>query len=73
MQSQVNETDEEEIISIRELVHTIDIRVNMVDLEVTNNLHAVEDGQGRSLAADQPTRNAPIDEVIQLSPNNPPV
>ena len=71
MQSQVDEADKEETLSMRELVHTIDIRVNMVDLKVTSNLHAAEDGQGRSLAADQPTRDAPIDEVIQLSPNNP--
>ena len=73
IQSQVNEANEEETFSIRELVHTIDIHMDMVDLEITSNFHAAEDGQGRLLAADQPTRNAPIDEVIQLSPNNPPV
>ena len=31
---------------MRELVHAIDTHVEMVDLEVTRNLHAVGDGQG---------------------------
>ena len=71
IQSQVNAVNEEETLSMRELVHAIDTHVDMVDLEVTSNLQATEDGQGRSLAANQPTENAPTDEVIQLPPNDP--
>ena len=58
---------------MRELVHAIDTHVEMVDLEVTNNLHA-EEGQGQTLAIDQPTGNATahrVDEVTQASPAEP--
>ena len=34
---------------MRELVHAIDTHMEMVDLEVTNNLH-FEEGQGQTLA-----------------------
>ena len=71
VQSQVDATDEEETFSMRELVHAIDTHVETVDLKVTNNLHAAKDGQGHTLAADQPTRNAPTNKVIQLLPNDP--
>ena len=68
VQSQANAADEEETLSMRELVHAIDTHVEMVDLEVTSNLHAVEEGQGQSLAADLPVGSVPVhqaDEVIQ--------
>ena len=42
VQSQANAADEEETLSMRELVHAIDTHMEMVDLEVTSNLHAEE-------------------------------
>ena len=42
VQSQANATDEEATLSMRELVHAIDTHMEMVDLEVTSNLHAKE-------------------------------
>ena len=68
VQSQANAVDKEKTLSMRELVHAIDTHVEMVDLEVTSNLHAVEEGQGQSLAADLPVGSVPVhqaDEVIQ--------
>ena len=68
IQSQANAVDKEKTLSMRELVHAIDTHVEMVDLEVTSNLHAVEEGQGQSLAADLPVGSVPVhqaDEVIQ--------
>ena len=44
VQSQVGIADEEETLSIRELVHAIDTHVDMVDLEVTNNPYAAKGG-----------------------------
>ena len=47
----------------------------MVDLEVTSNLH-VEEGQGQTLAADQPTKSATArrtDEVTKAPPIEPSV
>ena len=67
--NQVDAADEEETLSISELVHAIDSHVEMDDPKVTSNLHAAEDGQGHAPAIDQPTRNAP-DDVIQLTPYN---
>ena len=58
VQSQANAADEEETLSMRELVHFIDTHMEMVDLEVTSNLHA-EEGQGQILAANQPIGSAP--------------
>ena len=58
---------------MRELVHAIDTHMEMVDLEVTSNLHFKE-GQGQTLATDQPTKSAPayqVDEVTQVSPAKP--
>ena len=55
---------------MRELVHYIDTHVEMVDLEVTRNLH-VEEGQGQTLAADQPTKSATArrtDEATKAPP-----
>lgn len=69
--SQVDAVDEEETLSMREPFHAIDIHVETEDPEVTSNLHAAEDGQGHTLAANQPTGNAPSDEVIKLLPNDP--
>ena len=43
---------------MRELVHAIDTHVDIVDLEVTSNPCATEDGQGQTLTVDQPTENA---------------
>ena len=60
VQSQANAADEEETLSMRELVHAIDTHVEMVDLEVTSNLHAVEEGQGQSLAVDLPVGSVPV-------------
>lgn len=50
VQSQVNAANKEDTLSMRELVCDIDTHKEMVDLEVTSNLHA-EEGQGQSLAA----------------------
>ena len=58
---------------MRELVHAIDTHMEMVDLEVTSNLH-FEEGQGQTLATDQPTGSAPayqVDEITQVSPAKP--
>ena len=46
VQSQANAADEEETLSMRELVHAIDTHMDIVDLEVTSNPLATEDGQG---------------------------
>ena len=46
VQSQVGTADEEETLSMRELVHAIDTHMDIVDLEVTSNPLATEDGQG---------------------------
>ena len=70
VQSQTNAADEEKTLSMRELVHAIDTHVEMVNLEVTSNLHVVEEGQGQSLAADLPAGSVPVhqaDAVIQAS------
>ena len=70
VQSQANAADEKEILSMRELVNAINTHMEMVDLEVTSNLHFKE-GQGQTLATDQPTRSASayqVDEVTQVSP-----
>ena len=42
VQSQANADDYEETFNMRELVHAIDTHMEMVDLEVTSNLHAEE-------------------------------
>ena len=73
---QAGATDEEETLSMRELVHAIDTHVEMVDLEVTSNLNATEDVQGQTLTANQPTEDAstrPTEDVIQLPPTDPSV
>ena len=44
---------------MRELVHAINTHVEMVDLEVSRNLHAVGDGQGQTISIEQPTESAP--------------
>ena len=46
VQSQAGAANKEETLNMRELVHAINTRVEMVDLEVTSNLHAPKDGQG---------------------------
>ena len=51
---------------MRELVHAIDTHVEMVDLEVTSNLHA-EEGQGQTLAIDQPTGSATAHRVDEVT------
>ena len=54
---------------MRELVHAIDIHVEMVDLEVTSNLHVAEDEQGQMISVEQPTKSAPAqhaNNVVQL-------
>ena len=74
IQSQVDATDEEETLSMRELVHTIDTHMEMVDLKVISNLHADEGGQGQSPATNQPVGSAPAhraDEFIQAPPAEP--
>ena len=45
VQSQADAIDEEDTLSMRELVRAIDTYVETVDLEVTSNLNAVEDAQ----------------------------
>ena len=39
---------------MRELVHAINTHVEMVDLEVSRNLHAARDGQGQTISIEQP-------------------
>ena len=54
---------------MRELVHAIDIHVEMVDLEVTSNLHVTGDEQGQTISTEQPTESAPAhhaNNVVQL-------
>ena len=54
---------------MRELVHAIDTYVEMVDLEITSNLHAVVDGQGQTLSVEQLTERVPArhaENVAQL-------
>ena len=73
IQSQANATNEEETLNIRELVHAIDTHVEIMDLKITSNLHA-EEGQGQTLATNQPTGSAlshRVDEVTQVSPAEP--
>ena len=52
VQSQAGAAEEEDTLSMRELVHTINTHVEMVDLEVTNNLNANDDVQVQTLHAD---------------------
>ena len=52
VQSLANPADEEETLSMRELVHAIDTHVEMVDLEVTSNLYAAKEEQGQSPVVD---------------------
>ena len=59
VQSQADAVDEQETLSMRELVHAINTHVEMVDFEVTSNPYAAEGGQGQTLATDQPIGNAP--------------
>ena len=59
---------------MRELVHAIDTHMDIVDLEVTSNPLAIEDGQGQTLIVNQPIENAPAqrtDDVIQFPLNDP--
>ena len=72
VQSQVDVADKEETLSMRELVHAIDTHVEMDDPEVTSNLQATEDGQGRVPPTDQPTENVPDNDIIQLTPDDAP-
>ena len=61
---------------MRELVHAIDIHVEMVDLEVTSNLHVTGDGQGQTISTEQPTESAPAhyaNNVVQLPSVDPSV
>ena len=51
---------------MRELVHAIDTHMEMVDLEVTSNLHA-EEGQRQTLAANQPTGSATACQTVCLT------
>ena len=58
--------DEEDIPSMRELVHEIDTHMELVDLEVNDNLNAILPGtqpvknvQAQLLPTDQPTKDAP--------------
>lgn len=70
--------NEEEIPSIRELVQAIDSYVELVDLEVTSNLHAItqsaEDVQTQPPPAAQPAEDAPeqpTKDTTQLLPTDP--
>ena len=74
VQSQVGAVDEEDTPSMRELVHTIDTHVETVDLEVTNNLNAVEDAQAEQPSADQPTEDVlerQAEDAVQFPPTDP--
>ena len=42
VQSQANVADEKETLNMRELVNAINTHMEMVDLEITSNLHAEE-------------------------------
>ena len=44
---------------MRELLHSIDTHVEMVDIEVTSNLNAVVDVQAQQLPSDQPIEEPP--------------
>ena len=59
VQSQADAVDEENTPNMRKLVRVIDIHMEMVDLEVTNNLNAVEDVQAQPFPAGQPIEEAP--------------
>ena len=59
VQSQAGAANEEETLSMRELVLTINTHVEMVDLEVSRNLHVAGDGQGQTISIEQPTESAP--------------
>ena len=63
---QVDAADEEETLSMRKLVHAIDTHVEMVDLEVTSNLHA-EEGEGQMPIADQPAKTVPFHQVVEVT------
>ena len=59
---------------MRKLVHGIKTHMEMVDLEVTSNLHAAKDGQGQTLSAEQPTKSAPAqhaNNIVQLPSTDP--
>ena len=45
VQSQAGVVDEEDTLSMRELVREIDTHVETVDLKATNNLNAAKDAQ----------------------------
>ena len=59
VQSQAGAVNEEETLSMRELVHAINTHMEMVDLKVTRNLHVAGDGQGQTISIEQPTESAP--------------
>ena len=72
IQSQANATDEEDTPSMRELVQAIDTHVEIVSLEVTSNLNAVENEEVQQPPAeDVPDRQA--DDAVHLPPIDPSV
>ena len=63
VQSQAIAINEEDTPSIRELLHTIDTHVEMVNLEVTSNLNAAVDVQAQQLPSSQPIEEPPTQPV----------
>lgn len=63
VQSQAIAINEEDTPSIRELLHTIDTHVEMVNLEVTSNLNAAVDVQAQQLPSGQPIEEPPTQPV----------
>lgn len=48
---------------MRELLHAIDMHVEMVDIKVTSNLNAVVDVQAQQLPSNQPIEEPPTQPV----------
>ena len=68
--------DEEDIPSMRELVHEIDTHVELVDLKVTNNLNVAlldtqpaKDVQAQLFLADQPIEDVPAQLAEDAAPS----
>ena len=62
VQSQAIAADEEDIPSMRELVHAIDTHVEMVYLEVISNLNAAIDVQAQQLPFGQLIKDATLSQ-----------
>lgn len=74
IQSQVGADDDEDTLSMRDLVQAIDSHVEMYDLEASSNIHVeARDAQNQTPPALPSVKEMPIQPAPQTPPSSPAV